>query len=166
MLLRAVTARSRGARKVRMLTRRRLLAGSALVTLASALPTSALAQVGPPPPPPPVVKLNAVAYPGASIGATIVIAGMIYIVRGIIGTQVIAFLYRRQATLFEFLLWPFPTPKPGPAEQEYLELAYQLGELPRFREEMWFKATDGERIEWPQTTKEMKAAIAFYSRRY
>ena len=110
------------------LTRRKLLTSSALAAFASALPiASALGQTVPPPPPPPVLQLDAAAYPGTSIGATIVIAGMIYIVRGIIGTRIIAFLYGRQATLLEFLLWPFPTPKPGPAEQEYLELAHQLG---------------------------------------
>jgi len=89
---------------------------------------------------------------------------MIYIVRGIIGTRIIAFLYGRQATLLEFLLWPFPTPKPGPAEQEYLELAHQLGELPRFQQQISFWIAEGKPVRWPQTTKDMRAAIKFWSR--
>ncbi|OGG77613.1 hypothetical protein A3B35_01055 [Candidatus Kaiserbacteria bacterium RIFCSPLOWO2_01_FULL_54_24] len=147
------------------LTRRKLLATTAVLIMSGSPGLTDFV----PPPPPPVVELAAdnpvFGGKAAVAGQTIVIAGMIYVVRGMVGTQVIAFLYRRQATLLEFLVWPFPTPKPGPAEQEYLELALKLGNLPRFREEIRFRIADGRPVEWPADTRAMRTAIRFWSRR-
>ncbi len=151
-----------------MTTRREILTGSALAGLVSMLPTITFSQVAPAPALP-VVSVSpdnpvfGVRTP--IMGQAIVIGAMVYIVRGMIGTQVIAFLYGRQATLLEFLLWPLPTPAPTPAEIEYLRLALRLGNLPRFREEIAFRIADGRSVEWPVDANAMRTAIKFYSRR-
>ena len=168
MLPRAVKARYRCARKVKMLTRRRLLTGAALSAVAGTMPTSVFSQVAPPPPPP-VVEVSANdpavrAAGGAAFGKAIVIGGMIYVIRGIIGTQVTAFLYGRQSTFAEFLLWPFPAPMPSPKEKEYLRLALILGNTRGFREQIQFWIAEGKPVTWPQTTQEMRTAIRFYRR--
>ena len=139
MLLRAVTARSRGARKVRMLTRRRLLAGSALVTLASALPTSALAQVGPPPPPPPVIGGQAVTWKSHTnvFGQTVYIGIIAKTIAIILTAAYVSATQHRQLTFAEVVLAPFFF-LANPTEEEifYAMVAWAYDELPRRREEL------------------------------
>ena len=148
-----------------MLTRRTLLTATAVLAVSGSPGLTDFV----PPPIPPVIELapdNPVfGGSGAVAGQTIVIGGMVYVVRGMIGTQVIAFLHGRQATLLEFLFWPLPTPAPTPAEEEYLRLARLLGNIRGFQEQISFWRAEGKSVQWPQTTREMRTAIRHYRRR-
>ena len=126
----------------------------------------------PPPPPPPPAPTPTPSTPASatsspSVGPYVVGAAMIYVARGIVGTQVIAHQEHRQATLCEFLTWPMHAcRRPRGSERRYLKLALEYGNLRSVQERIEFARSGGQSFSWPANERAMRAAIRHERRAY
>ncbi len=148
------------------ITRRKFLASSALVGLASTLPdTQVLGQIIPLPPPPGPPgnvggnPVTTIARGSALTGQYVVYSLMAKVFAIQMTAWYIGSTQHRQLTLLEVLFAPLPGPTPTREEMEYTMVAWAYDNLPKRREQFFFDVI-GDHKPWTYPSlAEMKVQL-------